>query len=99
MTYKELLRRVAIATEYPEPICEVIADNLSIEAAKGLARDGKVNITGLMTMEIYDRKGRKRYDPNLGSVRYFQPSKDIKCILSRKFKSISCGKEIDDEDE
>lgn len=98
MTYTQILRKVAVATEYPLPICRVVVDTFFQEAAKGLAKDGKVSLTGLMTMEVYDRKGCTRFDPNLRVVRFIDSTKNIRCTVSRKFKDIAYGKVVVDED-
>lgn len=75
-----------------------IIDSYEHEIIKQLKKTGRVNITGLYTLEVKEYPARTTYNFEQGKKVEYPSSKIVKCRASQNLKDIIQGrKEYDDE--
>ena len=99
MTYKGLLKELALRTGCSKDHCKFIMDNFVEISTQALMEDEDVYVNNLFVLEPYELSARKARNPKTGEVTLFPSVKTVKCRFSKKIKKmLKYGEDNDEED-
>lgn len=97
MTKYDLVRKVVKRTKIPIRICNDVINCAMDEIFNALANEERVNLPGIITIEVLEYKARRGRNPITGVVQDYPPTKRVNCKVSKKLKrAIKEREELDD---
>lgn len=86
MKRSEIIRAVSIQTGISIRACSLIYDAIFEEMIEAIINGEKIHVDGFFTMETFMQKGRNVKDFKTGETIFCQPSRRVRCKISKKLK-------------
>ena len=86
MTRSEIIRDVSIQTGVSMRGTAMVYDAIFAEMVDAIIRGESVRVEGFFLFETFDQKGRKYRDVYTGEISMLEPSKRVRCKISKSLK-------------